>query len=55
MDMRDEYELVYKALRQYHNISVVDMKEAFTYYDNHLIFWFQTDDCSTHIVSQYIG
>lgn len=50
--------LIQRAIRKFVNIypcsKATDFEESFTVTGNKLIFWFNTDDRSTHVVSSQI-
>ncbi len=53
MNKREE-KIIKEAIRKYKRIYPLPHKatlyECFTYYDNRLLFWFNTKDYSTHLI-----
>lgn len=52
-------ELVEKAKEQYEEIypcnDVESLSDCFTVIDDELFFWFNTKDCSTHVLSSEVS
>jgi len=51
--------MIRKAVRQYHRIypcgSKQHFSECFTQVDDNIVFWFNTADRSTHLLTQKFG
>ena len=51
--------MIRKAVQQYHRIypcgSKQDFSECFTLVDNSMVFWFNTEDHSTHLMTHKFG